>query len=231
MTRATLKATTITAFDIETSDADGDSLTVTVTGLPRWPVLLQRPGQRHGGQRPLQSRITLPPSRPTMAPTRRVTETFTVTVTDVSFPPVITAPDDKSYAQGATITAIDIAVSDADNDTLTVTVTGLPDGLSYDAATKQVSGTVSKTAAVQDYTATITANDGTNTAVTQDFTVTVTDVSFAPVITGPGDKTYRQGQTITAFDIVATDADGDTLTVTVTGLPTGLSYNVPPPRR
>ena len=60
-----------------------------------------------------------------------VTETFTVTVTDTSFAPVITDPGDKSYAQGAAITAFAITVSDADSDTLTVTVTGLPTGLSY----------------------------------------------------------------------------------------------------
>ena len=58
--------------------------------------------------------------------------------------PVITDPGDKTYAQGEAITAFAIAVSDEDNDTVTVTVTGLPSGLSYDATTKQVSGTVAK---------------------------------------------------------------------------------------
>ena len=144
-----------------------------------------------------------------------VTETFTITVTDVSFAPAITDPGDKSYAQGESITAFDITVTDADGDTPTVTVTGLPSGLSY--ASGQVSGTVAQDATVQDHTVTISADDGTNDAVTETFTITVTDVSFAPAITDPGDKTYAQGESITAFDITVTDADGDTPTVTVTG--------------
>ena len=154
-----------------------------------------------------------------------VTETFTVTVTDENFAPVITAPGDKTYEQGEAITAFDITVTDADGDTVTVTVTGLPDGLSY--ANGQVSGTVSQDADVQDYTVTISADDGTNDAVTETFTVTVIAEGTSnapPVITAPGDKTYEQGEAITAFDITVTDADSDTVTVTVTGLPSGLSY-------
>ena len=52
-----------------------------------------------------------------------------------------------------------------------MTVTGLPDGLSY--ANGQVSGTVSQSAAVQDHTVTISAKDADHAAVTEEFTVTV----------------------------------------------------------
>ena len=108
---------------------------------------------------------------------------------------------------------------------MTVTVTGLPSGLSY--ANGQVSGTVAQDADVQDYSVTISADDGTNDAVTETFTVTVIAEGTSnapPVITNPGDKTYEQGEAISAFDITVTDADSDTVTVTVTGLPSGLSY-------
>ena len=44
------------------------------------------------------------------------------------------------------------------------------------------------------------------------------------MITDPGDKTYEQGEAITAFGITVTDADGDPVSVTLTGLPSGLSY-------
>ena len=74
---------------------------------------------------------------------------------------------------------------------------------------------------------TIEADDGVNAAVTETFTVTVTEpapANVAPVITVPSDKTYEQGEEITAFDITVSDADGDDVTVTVTGLPSGLSH-------
>ena len=49
------------------------------------------------------------------------------------------------------------------------------------------------------------------------------ELNAAPVITAPGDKTYEQEETITAFGITVSD-DDDTVTVTLTGLPSGLSY-------
>ncbi len=143
--------------------------------------------------------------------------------------PVITAPGGKTYQQGQEITAFGITASDSDGDDVTVTISGLPSGLSYSSG--QVQGTVSASATAQDYTVTISADDGVNTAVTATFTITVTaaastpPANSSPVITAPGGKTYQQGQEITAFGITTTDADGDAVTVTVTGLPSGLSYS------
>ena len=88
-------------------------------------------------------------------------------------------------------------------------MTGLPTGLSYNATTKKVSGTVANDAEVKDYTATITASDSdTNTTdATATFTVAVTDKNFPPVITDPGDKSFAQGAAITTFAISVSDAD------------------------
>ena len=157
-----------------------------------------------------------------------MTATFTITVTEpapTNAPPVITNPGDKTYERGETVTAFGISVSDADQDTVTVTLSGLPSGLSY--TNGQVQGTVADDATTQDYTVTISVDDGTNTAVTATFTITVTEpapTNAPPVITNPGDKTYERGETITAFGITVSDADEDTVTVTLSGLPSGLSY-------
>ncbi|MCY4660878.1 MAG: putative Ig domain-containing protein, partial [Acidobacteria bacterium] len=138
---------------------------------------------------------------------------------------MITAPGSQTYEQGETITPFGIAVSDADGDTVTVTVNGLPAGLSY--ANGQVQGTVASSAAAQAYGVTTRADDGVNAAVEATFTITVTAVAppnAAPLITAPGSKTYEQGETIAAFAITVSDADGDPVSVTVNGLPSGLSY-------
>ena len=139
-------------------------------------------------------------------------------------PPQITNPGDQTYAQGETITALDITVTDADaGNTVEVTLSGLPSGLNYSGG--QVSGTVSATATVQDYTVTITASDGIGADVTEDFTVTITaPPNTSPVVTAPADKTYYQGEPIVAFAITVTDAE-QTPAVTVTGLPSGLAYS------
>ena len=140
-------------------------------------------------------------------------------------PPSITVPDDKAYEQGETITAFGITVTDANGDDVTVTVTGLPPGLSY--ANGQVSGTVVTDATARVYAVTITANDGVNAAVTATFTITVIEplLGIAAMAIGlPGNKIYWQGETITAFGITAATLNGGPVTVTVAGLPPGLSY-------
>ena len=218
---------TIAAFGITVTDADGDDVTVTVTGLPSGLSFAN--GQVQGtvaADAAAQAyTVTIGADDGVNA---GVEATFTVTVTDPPAPnaaPVITAPGDKTYEQGQAITAFGITVTDADADPVTVTVTGLPSGLSF--ANGQVQGTVAADAAAQAYTVTVGADDGVNAGVEATFTVTVTEPAApnaAPVITAPGDKTYEQGEAITAFAITVTDADGDDVTVTVTGLPSGLSF-------
>ena len=80
--------------------------------------------------------------------------------------PTITNPGDRSYGRGMAITAFLIMVTSG-----TVTVEGLPDGLTWSGG--MVSGTVSSSAAVRDYRVTVTANDGVNDPVTAEFTITV----------------------------------------------------------
>ena len=87
--------------------------------------------------------------------------------------PTITNPGDKTYDRGDAIAPFDVAVSDADGDTVTVMVSGLPGGLTYSQATGRVSGTVAADAAARDHTVTVTADDGVNDPVTATFTIQV----------------------------------------------------------
>ena len=225
----------ITAFGIAVTDAEGDALTVTVTGLPSG--LSYANGQVQGT---VAADATIRAYTVTIQAedgvNAAVTGTFTISVTETApanspdnAPPVIAIPGNKTYERGEAITAFGIAVTDAEGDALTVTVTGLPSGLSY--ANGQVQGTAAASAVVGDHSATIQADDGVNAAVTETFTITVTETAPAnspgnapPVITDPGQKTYERGEAITAFSIAVTDAEGDAVTVTLTGLPSGLSY-------
>ena len=221
----------ITSFGITVTDADGDTVSVTLSGLPSGLSYTSDQVQGAVSADAAAKDYTVTISADDGVNTA-VEETFTISVTEPeeassNVPPVITAPSDKSYEQGEAITAFGITVTDADGDTVSVTLSGLPSGLSY--TSDQVRGTVSASATAQDYTVTISADDGVNTAVTETFTVTVTEAeedssNASPVITDPGDKTYEQGETITSFGITVTDADQDTVSVTVTGLPSGLSY-------
>ncbi len=232
---------TIAAFGVAVTDADGDPVTVTLSGLPSG--LSYTSGQVQGtvsASAAAQSYTVTVRADDGVNSAAESTFTITVTVTEeatVGDPPnaapVVTSPGDKTYEQGEAITPFGVTVSDADGDLVTVTVTGLPSGLSY--GNGQVQGTVSASAAAQLYTVTVRADDGVNAAVESTFTVTVTVTvpeeaavgdppNAAPAITSPGDKTYELGEAITPFGVTVSDADGDLVTVTVTGLPSGLSY-------
>ena len=54
--------------------------------------------------------------------------------------PIIINPDGQTYSIGDTIEPLTITVTDAE-DTPTVTVTGLPNGLTFDDTSRQVTGT------------------------------------------------------------------------------------------
>ena len=151
---------------------------------------------------------------------------FAVTVMEPgNRPPAITDPGNKAYVQRQTIEAFPIAVTDADGDTVTVTVTGLPAGLAYSSETKRVSGTVAADAEAKAYTVTVTADDDTNDPVTDTFTITIGMGNMPPTIGTLTDRSYDQGQTIEAFSIPVTDPDDTNVTVTVTGLPDGLTWS------
>ena len=104
---------------------------------------------------------------------------------------MITNPGHRTYELGESITAFGITATDADSDPVTLTVTGLPPGLSY--TNGQVRGTVSTGAAAKDYAATVTADDGVNAAVTAAFTVTVLRDRTRPTVSIDGPVQAQRG--------------------------------------
>ena len=151
-------------------------------------------------------------------------------------------PGNKTYEQGETITAIDFKVTDVDGDEVTTTVSGLPSGLSY--TNSLVQGTVSVSATAQDYTVTVSANDGVNAAATGTFTITVTE-AVAVTLSGPTivqngafDVTVTFSEDVTGFQqgdvtvsngsVTALTGSESIYTATVTPAATGtVTVNVP----
>ena len=214
----------IEAFRIAVTDPDEDTVTVTVTGLPDGLTWSSETGRVSGTvAADAAARAYTVTVTANDGTSDAVTATFTITIAVGNMPPAIPSLTDRTYKQGQTIEAFSIAVTDPDEDTVTVTVTGLPDSLEWSSESGRVSGTVAAAAAAQPYPVTVTANDGTNDAVTATFTITVTE-NMPPTITNPGDKEYGQRETIEAFSIAVSDPDGDDVTVTVAGLPGDLTW-------
>ncbi|PWC88149.1 hypothetical protein TSH100_08760, partial [Azospirillum sp. TSH100] len=157
-----------------------------------------------------------------------------VTIVQANHAPVAEAGK-TVMAQADATTALGIAApTDADGDALTVTVTGLPAGGAIRLGDGTPVTTNQSLTTAQLAALTFTAGTGT-VGDAGSFAYTVSDghggtagqtvaltVNAAPVTEADKTVTARQDAGAVALGIAApTDANGDALTVTVTGLPTG----------
>ncbi len=132
-----------------------------------------------------------------------------VTVSAANTAPQVTVPANQTTVQGSTITPLVIQVTDAENDPITCSVTGLPAGL-IESSECTISGTVS--AATGVYTVSITASDGRLTSSALSFSWNITPAgapanpetppaaAAAPSLT-PSAASSRVGATAGAFRV------------------------------
>ena len=130
----------------------------------------------------------------------------------------------RTDAEGAVI-SLDANATDPDGNPLTYSATNLPSGITINASSGVISGTLSATSS-GTYNVVITVSDGSLTD-TDPFTWTVTEpvVNQAPVFsTDFTNRTDAEGAVI-SLDANATDPDGNPLTYSATNLPSGITIN------
>ena len=142
------------------------------------------------------------------------TETFSITVAAELTVPQITSISDFSYAYNESITAIAVTVTG--NPTPSVTVSGLPAGLAYSGG--EITG-MSTVVGTHEIIVTATNSEGDATVT---FDVTIAVELIAPAITAISDVVYNSNQAITTITVSVTG--NPTPTVTVAGLPAGITY-------
>ncbi|MEM7134023.1 MAG: putative Ig domain-containing protein [Chloroflexota bacterium] len=151
------------------------------------------------------------------------TATDSVTIT-VGVPPNSNPVLETVAAQSNTVgdnVNLTVSATDDDGDTLTFSATGLPDGLTMSSA-GVIAGTVTTEGA---FNVTVTVDDGNGGSDSASFTWNVNaPANIPPVITNPGGQANTVNDSVN-LTVTATDDDGDTLTFSAIGLPTGLSIN------
>ena len=127
---------------------------------------------------------------------------------------------DQSNVGGDSV-SLAIQAGDASSGTLTYSATGLPAGLSLNASTGLISGTITSAAvsSIPD-SVTLTVGDG-SASVSETFNWTVAQLGMADLL---GAVSSVQGQSF-SLNLQGRDADGGSLSYSVTGLPAGLSLN------
>ncbi len=143
--------------------------------------------------------------------------TVTVTVTPVNDAPVINTASTLQINENSTSLGT-VSISDADNDQTTLSITGT-DAASFELSSSN--GLSFKTAPDYEtktsYSLTLSVTDG-QVSVTKDITISVINLNDnTPVILTSPSRSVMEFATA-AGQVIASDADGDSLTYTISGI-------------
>src|SRR5262249_39083783 len=119
--------------------------------------------------------------------------------------------------------ALQLNATDADGDALAFTATGLPPGLTLNAATGLISGTLSD-ASIGNYAVRATFTDQ-YVASEGTFTWRITGPNVPLTLTPVPNQTNADNLVTVALQLSAVDRNGDTVTFGATGLPRSLTID------
>ncbi|MDG4718490.1 Ig-like domain-containing protein, partial [Thalassospira sp. FZY0004] len=171
--------------------------------------------------------------------TASISDTITVDVAGVADTPSLEVSDASGNEEGAIALSIDAGLTDS-SEVLSITISGVPDGAELSAGTDNGDGTWTLSAGdlegltitpADDYSGsfdlnvTVTSTDGEDTASINDtITVDVAGVADTPTLE-VSDASGDEGNSV-ALDIDAAVTDSsETLTVTISGVPTGATLS------
>lgn len=220
-------ATNAYNFTPSASDADGDTLAFSIQNRPGWATFNSSTGRLSGT--PSTSHVGSYGNiviSVTDGATVASLPAFGITVAPYVAPnsaPVINGTPAASVNQGAGY-AFTPSASDADGDTLTFSVANRPSWTNFNTGTGRLSGTPSNGDVGSYGNITISVSDGTASASLPAFSIVVVDTNDAPTISGSPLASVNQGS-IYAFTPSASDADGDSLTFTVSNRPAWMNFN------
>lgn len=215
-------------FSVSATDPEGDALTFDAADLPEGAsfdaetaTFTWTPGfDQSGVYSDVLFRVTDDGDAPLTD-----TEAISITVGDVNRPPALDELTNQEVAEDATLT-FTVTASDPDGDGLTFSASNLPEGAGFDPDTATFTWTPGfENAGVYPDVAFTVVDDGDPVqADSQSITITVGDVNRMPELAAIGNRQVDEGVELT-FAVTASDADGDTLTYTVEGLPEGASFD------
>jgi hypothetical protein len=204
-------------------DLDGETVSYTATNLPSGLSISASTGVISG---------TISSSANTNSPynvtvtasdgTLSASQTFNWTVTNGAV--TVTQPSDQTNTEGNAV-SLQIPATSSYGYPLTYSALALPTGLSINASTGLISGTVALTAAEDVvggvYTTSVTAADTHGHSGAKMFSWTVADLHQAPTLTNPGSQTNAEGDPV-SLQLQGSSPNAASLTYTASGLPTGL---------
>ncbi len=211
----------VVSLPVQASDPNGLTLTYSATNLPSGLSINSTTGVISGiiannaaASSPYAASVTVSDG------TYQTTANFTWDVTNQAV--TITNPGTQT-GTGGTAASLQINATDPNGYSLTYSAVGLPGGLSINPTTGLISGTIATTAGGQ-YPVTVMAADTHGSSGSATFAWNVSYSNQVPVLANPGDQSDNTGDVV-SLQLDASDVDGDPVTYSASGLPSGLSLN------
>ncbi|MFW3591307.1 putative Ig domain-containing protein [Staphylococcus caprae] len=205
-------------ININASDNSGDTVINTVSGLPSGVTFNASTNTISGTPTKVGSYPITVTSKDTNGNT--TTTTFTIKVVDTT-PPVVKTIADQTKEVNTSIDSINVVATDNSGLAVSNTVSGLPNGVTFDSNTNTISGTPTK---VGSYPITVTTTDASGNVTKTTFTIKVVD-TISPVVTSIADQSNEVNTAIDSIKIEATDNSGLAASNTVSGLPNGVTFD------
>ncbi len=210
-------------YDVNATDANGDTLSYSLTQAPAGMtinaasgLIAWTPASAQTGNQAVTVRAADPGGL-------AVTQSFTVSVASANVAPQITSTPLLAAMAGVAY-GYDVNAIDANGDTLSYSLTQAPAGMTINAASGLIAWTPTS-AQAGNQAVTVRAADPGGLAATQSFTVNVTAAAnVAPQLTSTPVTTATVGA-VYSYDVNATDANGDTLSYSLTQAPAGMTIN------
>ena len=214
-------------FRPSASDPDGDTLVFTIQNLPAWASFDSSSGQLAGtpgsAEAGTYSNIVISVSDGSLSSSLPAFA-ISVNLSAVSnSPPQISGTPAASVAEDSTYVFVPSA-SDADNDSLTFTISNRPAWASFNAGTGRLSGTPNNNHVGTYENITIAVSDGKSVAALAPFSIRVQNTNDAPTISGNPAGSVEAGN-VYSFRPVASDPDGDSLVFSIQNRPGWASFN------
>ena len=214
------------AFQPKASDAEGDPLRFSISNKPVWATFNSLSGGLSGTPAAANAGTYANITITVTDGTKRVAlAPFSITVSSTAnHAPTIsgTAPTAVTAGQAYTFRP---TAADADKNTLGFSIANKPIWATFSSVSGQLSGTPT-TAHVGSYAnVLISVSDGKASAALAPFSITVAAAANkVPTISGTPQTSVNAGSAY-AFRPTAADADGDTLTFSITNRPAWASFN------
>ena len=210
--------TAIDDIEIRATDNSGQAVTTKVSGLPEGVTFDPRTNTISG----VATKVGTYPIVLTSTDVEgnSIETKFSIKVVDTTAPTVKEISDQTKEVNTA-IDSIEIRATDNSGQAVTNKVSGLPQGVTFDPSTNTISGVATK---VGTYPIVVTSTDNQGNKVDTTFTIKVVDTT-APTVKEISNQTKEVNTAIDNIEIRATDNSGQTVTNTVSGLPSGVTFD------